>query len=171
MYSLALYFNKNYNFVKDFFYFRLYNYDINLYEKLSLYHNSMYNIDLFFFEKIQSNNYIINFDEQMIDTLKLHNNELKSIHENYSEFISKFDDNCFNIMFSDEYLKFLKTHISEDFIYISSYIMKHSKHIRFNMLQQLKSLNSYSTNIQLDKIEHKKDDKKDNEKNEVKQEN
>ena len=101
MYSLAFYFKKNYNFAKDFFYFRLYDYDKNLYEKLSMYHNSMYNIDLFFFEKIQSNNYKIDFNDHMIETLKLHNNELKYLHENYSEFISKFDDNYFNIMFSD----------------------------------------------------------------------
>src|SRR6056300_1450739 len=127
MYSYAFYLLKNYYFTKDFIYFRLYNYDENLYSKLTLYHNTMNKISLFFFEKIQLNDYKIDFDEYMIDTLKHYNNELKFLNDNYSEFISKFDENCFNIMFSNDYLKFLKNHIPEDFIYISSYIMKHSK--------------------------------------------
>jgi len=57
----------------------------------------------------------------------------------------------------------LRKHISEEFIYISSYVMKYSKHVRFSMFEQLKNLNSYSISLQLDEIE--------NESTKVKQEN
>ena len=175
MYSLAFYFIKNYNFAKDFFYFRLYNVDDNLYEKLSLYHNSIHEIYLFFYENIQLNNYQINLDKDMINNLRLYNIKLKSLHDNYSEFISKFDENDFNIMFSESYLNFLRKHISEEFIYISSYVMKYSKHVRFSMFEQLKNLNSYSISLQLDEIENESkieiESKIENESTKVKQEN
>ena len=170
MYSLAFYFIKNYNFTKDFFYFRLYNVDDNLYEKLSLYHNSMHDIYLFFYENIQLNNYQLNLDKDMISNLKLYNNKLKFLNDNYSNFISKFDENCFNIMFSESYLNFLRKHISEEFIYISSYIMKYSKHVRFSMLEQIKKINSYSCSLQLDDFENQIQIENENE-NENKNEN
>jgi len=174
---------KNYHFIEDFFYFRLFEYDEHLYEKLSLYHNYMNNIHLFFFEKIQLNNYQLDLDKDMISNLKLYNNKLKFLNDNYSDFISKFDDNCFNIMFSESYLDFLRKHTSEEFIYISSYIMKYSKHVRFSMLEQIKKINSYSCSLQLDDFENqiinqiqienenKNSQKSDNNSTKVKQEN
>ena len=143
MNTLFNYVQKNINFNLDYFYFRLYHYDEHLYSKLEIYNDIMTDVHVFFTKNIKRNNYKLDLNDDLKNIMSNLNNKLKYLKDNHNDFISKFDDNNFNIMFSNDYLDFLRKTVDEDYIYISSYIMKYSKCVRFSMINELKKLKSH----------------------------
>ena len=133
--NIFIWIDKNISFFKDYFYYRLFNYDEKLYEKLNNYHNIMTIAKKFVKKYIIYTNYILTINDEVRNEMKDLNQKISTLYNEQLDFINEFDEN-FDEYFED--IEEIRKEFHEDYAFISCYILKFSIKNKENIREILK---------------------------------